>query len=540
MDKKVQEHLEKIYSGHTLIEAKDLFVALLTKYNKRKKISYPSEKTTYLITYGDAFFKQGERPLVTLQRVLDEKLPMISDVHILPMFPYTSDDGFSVTDYLQVNPSLGSWTDISQLARDRQLMFDFVCNHISKASKWFQDYLAGHPDYHNAFIEYNDNFDTSNTIRPRISPLFHEFETSTGEHKKVWTTFSEDQIDTNVRDPKMLARLTGVLLEYIARGATSIRLDAVGFLWKKSGTTSMHLEETHEIIKLWRTIVNLYAPGVQIITETNVPHQENVSYFGNGMDEANMVYQFPLPPLVLHTFISEDSTKLTQWAKGIKRVSETATYFNFLASHDGIGLRPVEGILTEEECQQIVDKVTQCGGCVSYKKNTDGTESIYELNISYASALGTVEKMLAAHAILFSLIGVPAIYYHSIFGSQNDKKGMVESGINRRINRQKLDVDDLYRELSTNPFRQLIHEGIKKLILARRREPALNPYGVQEILELGKEVFGVKRMYDGQELVALVNITEHPVLLPFQGIDVIQNREFTGQLNAYQYVWLRI
>ncbi|PCH13718.1 alpha-amylase family glycosyl hydrolase [Streptococcus parauberis] len=540
MQKKLIKHLERIYQGENLEFAKDLFLKELSDLQPITGIKKPDEKTTYLITYGDSFYSGEEKPLSVLNRVIVESLPYITDVHILPMFPYTSDDGFSVVDYQKINPELGDWENIQQLSKTRRLMFDFVCNHMSKSSEWFQKFLEEDEDFKKAFIEFDSSFDSSMTTRPRVSPLFHSYISKSGNEKRVWTTFSEDQVDTNVSDPKMLLRLTKVLLDYVNKGASSIRLDAIGFMWKESGTTSMHLEQTHEIIKLWRTLINYIAPNMQIITETNVPHKENISYFGDGYDEANMVYQFPLPPLTLYTLISGNSKKISNWAKTIGNVSNQATYFNFLASHDGIGLRPTEGILEDSERQIIIDKIIESGGRASYKKNPDGSQSVYELNASYASVLETTEKMLAAHAILLSFIGVPAIYYHSIFGSKNDVEGMIESGINRRINRKKLEINTLFSELENDSFRDTIYNGITEMLALRKNYSAFNPYGNQNILDFGEKIVAIEREYEGQKVIALINISNETVKCNQSGFDVITNNEFNQELNPYQYAWITV
>lgn len=546
---KINQHLEAIYIDKHLDEAKILFDEL---FNQFEKINFNQQtaithENVYLITYGDSFI-EGNRPsLQVLRDILKEKLAdIISDVHLLPMFPYTSDDGFSVVDYYQIQERLGDWNDIAQLAHQNRLMFDFVVNHMSQSSEWFQNFLNNQSDFQEAFVEYDENFDVSKVVRPRVSPLFHDYQLDQ-DKKRVWTTFSEDQVDTNVRDPKMLARLTEVLLNYSALGATSIRLDAIGFMWKSSGTTCMHLPQTHEIVKLWRTLLDYFAPNTQIITETNVPHQENISYFGND-DEANQVYQFPLPPLVLHTFISGNAQKISDWAKTIHQVSAKATYFNFLASHDGIGLRPVENILSEKEINQMVAHVEENGGKVSMKTNTDGTQSVYEMNINYSEALKdiahpeeTPQKMLAAHAILLSVIGVPAIYYHSIFGSKNDYQGLNDSGINRRINRQKLEKNQLYQELQTDAYRQRIYHGISELIKIRKNNSVFSPYNDQEILDLDTRLFAVRRSSKAGSIVSVVNISRELVALPkVSGKDLITDKHFEKNqiLAPYQYVWL--
>ncbi|NWL88540.1 alpha-amylase [Paenibacillus sp. 79R4] len=515
-----------------------------------------SERNAFLITYGDAIRMPGKTPLAALHTFLKEQVgrDAITDIHLLPMFPYTSDDGFSVTDYRAIHPDLGSWEDIGGFLDDYRLMFDFVANHVSKSSEWFQGYLRGNQRYEHYFIPREEEFDVSQVIRPRTSPLFHEYEGSCGQ-RTAWTTFSEDQVDLNASHFPVLCELSDILLDYARHGASAIRLDAIGFLWKDSGTTCMHLPRTHAIISTWRRLLDYFKPGTQIITETNVPHADNISYFGDGMNEANMVYQFSLPPLVLFTLTVEDATKLTQWAKGIKRVSDTATYFNFLASHDGIGMRPAEGILNEQERQLLAEKTVANGGRISYKNNPDGTKSVYELNINYIDALANAEeknnihlvtqKALAAHCILCSVIGVPAIYYHSLFGSSNDYKGLEESGINRRINREKLDAGRLTAELTGDERRRTIFSGITAMLAARRKASAFSPYASQEILELDSRVFAVRRnnAKTGCTVTAIINVTGRPVQIkaPKSGRDLLTNKE-TGdmlELGPYGYMWIQ-
>lgn len=555
---KISEHLSIIYQDQTeqITTARQLFQKLIQEYEKKSfpNIQPINEKNVYLITYGDAVYRSDEHPLVTLNQTLSTLVPNeITDVHILPMFPYTSDDGFAVTDYEKINPELGNWQDIQTFSQSFRLMFDFVANHTSKSNPWFQNFLNNEPEFKESFITFSDDFDSSQVVRPRTSPLFHEYPTPSGSTKKVWTTFSEDQVDVNVQDPHMLIRLTKVLLDYTIKGASSIRLDAVGFLWKTSGTTCMHLPQTHEVIKLWRTLLETWAPNTQIITETNVPHAENISYFGNTQNEAHQVYQFPLPPLVLHTFTQNSSSKLSQWAKNIHKISDQATFFNFLASHDGIGMRPIEGILKEEEKQLLIEKTIKNGGKVSYKLNPDGSQTVYELNINYSEALRNpkedeqtvIKKMLAAHHILLSFLGVPAIYYHSLFGSKNDEEGLKKSGINRRINREKLPADQLITEINSSPYRNQIFHGLKQLIQIRQKYTQFSPYSEQEVVDLGPNVFSLKRIDDHSknEILTLTNVTNQSVHLSnLFGNELISDTIVTGELTLppYGYAWIEV
>jgi sucrose phosphorylase len=342
-----------------------------------------------------------------------------------------------------------------------------------------------------------------------------------------------------------------VLLGYVERGASAVRLDAIGFLWKESGTTCLHLPQTHAIVRLWRALLDHVAPGAQLLTETNVPHAENVSYFGDGGDEANLVYQFALPPLVLHAFVSGRTTELSGWAAGIGPVSPTATWLNILASHDGIGLRATEDILGDDDRQALVDRTLAHGGRVSMAATPDG-QRVYELNIGYLDALAAPQelasaevvaaKAVAAHSILLSVVGVPAVYYHSLFGSRSDVGGMVASGLHRRINREVLDADRLIHELAHDDRRRAVFAGISGLLRVRGRYPAFSPFGEQQVETPDPRVFAVRRAPGtADELRCVTNVTAEPVTLPqVRGVDVVTGRHCRPlTLGGYGYAWVR-
>lgn len=553
----ITEKVKFIYGQEYKEEFKSLIEKFVDKWEKVEftKAQPVSEKNIYLITYGDSIYENNVPTIKTLNKFLKEKVgDTITDVHILPMFTYTSDDGFSVVDYMEIDKKLGDWNNIEDLSNNYRVMYDFVANHISKSSKWFNGYLQDDEKYEGYFIKEDNNFDTSNVIRPRTSPLFHRYKGKDME-KTAWTTFSEDQIDLNFRYFPLFIEMTDILLNYAKNGATSIRLDAIGFLWKQSGTSCMHLPQTHAVIEVWRLILDYFKKNTQIITETNVPHEENISYFGDKTNEANMVYQFTLPPLVLYTLTTHNSKKLTQWAKTIDKVSDNATYFNFLSSHDGIGLRPTEGILSNEEREILVNKVINNGGKVSYKNNTDGTKSVYELNINYNDALinldedksieDQVNKILASNSILLSCVGVPAIYYHSLLGSRNDYKGLEETGINRRINREKLEFSKICSEIENDERRNLIFNRLLDLIKIRKGQSAFSPFASQRVLDIGEKVFALERYNEetNEKVTLIVNIDSKStkVSSPISGVDLITGREINHniELKPYEFVWIK-
>lgn len=550
---RIKERLQFLY-GDRSEEIYPEIQKLIEKWKGKIKNSYPwvDKNDAILITYGDGIKKEGKAPLYALKMFLDEKMEnTISGVHLLPMFPYTSDDGFSVQDFREINPNLGTWKDIEALGENYDLMFDAVINHASKSSAYFQGFLKGEDKYKNFFIAADPNGDYSSVTRPRALPLLTEFETAEGK-KYVWTTFSEDQIDFNYKEPKVLLEILDILLFYASKGARFLRFDAIGFAWKEQGTTCMHLPQTHELIKLMREVLEECVKGCTIITETNVPHKENISYFGDGTDEAGLVYQFPLPPLTLYSYISGNGEKLTDWAASLEPTSEHTTYFNFLASHDGIGVRPVEDILTEEERQQMIDAVYERGGQVGFRTATDGKEIPYELNINYLDAVAgnekdenvMVRKFMGSQCILLSLMGVPGIYYHSILGSRNCYRDYEESGIKRRINREKLDFDKLSEELEGDSLRRKVLLRYKELLKIRKEQKAFSPNSAQEVLRIHPSVFALIRGEKDERILVLINVSDKKLSLtvPHKGTDLLSGEKTNTELamEPYEYRWIKL
>jgi glucosylglycerate phosphorylase len=483
-----------------------------------------SEKDAILITYGDGIRSGNQIPLQALNQFLLENVQnVIPAVHLLPFFPYSSDDGFSVIDFKQVDPDLGTWADIDSLAENYDLMYDAVINHISVKSEWFRKFLAGDTDYTDYFITVDDERDFQNVFRPRALPLLTEFKMDQGL-KKVWTTFSADQVDLNYHNPQVLIDIVRILLDFVAHGARFIRLDAIAFIWKEPGTSCIHLENAHRIVKFLRSIFDCLAPFVKIITETNVPHEENVAYFGDGSNEAQLVYNFSLPPLVLDAFHKQSTQTLSCWAKTLETPSEETHFFNFLASHDGIGVTPAKGLISDEAILQMCERVKALGGFVSYKDNPDGTRSPYELNINYLDALGNpsidnepealiADRFLASQSIMLALKGVPGIYYHSLLGSRSWKAGVGLTGRNRTINRKKLDLERLLSELQApHSLRRQVFYGYLEMLQTRSfyAGSAFSPQGNQAILEVDERLMVILRLSPDRRYSALcfTNVTQ--------------------------------
>lgn len=521
----INKRIHKLYPSQTAERAVSSIIDLIFKYKQRIQSHeyHLSQKDIILITYGDQVNRDTEPSLETLKEFMDNHLKgVINSIHILPFYPYSSDDGFSVVNYNAVDPHMGSWREIEQISADYRLMVDGVINHVSQFSDWFRAYLADDQYFQDYFIEVDPSIDLSKVVRPRATPLLSEFTDDDGKIRHIWTTFSKDQVDLNYKSHRVLRNVLDCMFYYIEKGATLIRLDAIAFIWKEIGTECVHLPQTHELIQLMREVLHEVAPEVIIITETNVPHHENVSYFGSGDDEAQMVYNFALPPLLVHSILRGDTKTLTSWAKTLTLPSDKVCFFNFTASHDGIGLRPIKGILSEDEVGYIVESVKEHGGLVSYRAEEDGSQSPYELNCSYIDALThpsedddvRFKRMLLAQATVLVMPGVPGIYFHSLVGSRNYHDGVKHSGVNRTINREKYNMDWLENELSTQgTLAKKMLDSYKRLISIRINEKAFNPFGKFEFLDLDSRLFVIdQQSIDNEErIIAIHNFSNEKV-----------------------------
>jgi sucrose phosphorylase len=560
IDKKLEEKIRNklifLYGKESVEDLYEELYRLLKVYYAHKtpemfkwekdfdEINRFTEKDVILITYGDLVSGKNQKPLVTFEKLCKTYLKgVFNTLHILPFFPYSSDRGFAVMDFEEVDPHLGTWEDILNLKEDFKLMFDGVFNHVSSKSRWFQEFLNQNSYYQKFFTVFSTEEEISPDhlkliVRPRTSDVLTEFRTLNGS-RLVWTTFSPDQIDLNFKNPEVLLKMVDILLTYVRRGADIVRLDAVTYLWEELGTSCVHLDQSHVSIKLFRDVLDAVAPHVALITETNVPHKENIRYFGNGYDEAQMVYNFALPPLVLHTFQTGDSKKLTKWAASLEKVTNTATYFNFLDSHDGIGVMAVKNILTSEEINLMALRTVEHGGFISYKAEGDGNEVPYELNITWYSAINRDDSDDSRDLKLKRYLASRSIALVVMLGSKNDADAVLEEGHTRSINRTKIRKKELLAEMdnkNSNIYR--VATGLTRLIHYRIREKCFHPDAPQTIMSLSDKVFSVLRTSaDGQEkIMAIINITNDSESL---SIDLkmhgINGRQWTDVLSKKTY-----
>ncbi len=555
---KIASLLEFVYPEHDAGELLKQLEGILRQYSSFKSAAATStggrlwsEKDTLLITYADSLRASGKMPLQVLKSFLDENLQgKIKNVHLLPFYPWTSDDGFSVADYLAVDPNSGDWDDVLAVGKNFDLMFDLVLNHCSASHQWFKDYLAGKDYAQKYFIESDPALDHSQVVRPRSLPLLTEVDTAKGK-KHVWTTFSSDQIDLNYKSPELFMEIVKIFMEYIKYGARIVRFDAPTYLWKELGTSCVSLPQTHAVMKIIRQVFDEVAPGCVVLTETNVPHLENISYFGDG-DEAQMVYNFSLPPLLLHALRTEDSTYLKKWAATLDGIPEGCTFLNFTSSHDGIGVRGLKDIVPDQDIDALVQQVQDLGGKISTRRLSDGTDTPYEMNITYFDALGFgkdtisqqhIDRFLSSQLVSIAFKGVPAIYIQNLIGGRNDYAGLAKTGRARSINRKQWDIAELNKHLAEETPKT-IFASLQRFLELRSNLPALSPLAKQTVLDTSSAIFAIKRECAEGKLISVTNVTGKSVdfTSPIKGSykELLSGK--SGQDNitvpAYGTVWL--
>ena len=568
---KIHHHLEVIYQDiATDVHLEDLSDQLMSLMRLDETFSAPDpyqnnwdQRDVFAITYANSIVKEGEAPLATLNSFLTRYFePYINSVHILPFFPYCSDDGFAVMDFYQVNPDVGDWQDIHRLSESFRLMVDLVINHGSSSGEWFKNFLAGEGEGHDYFFTADQHANVSQVVRPRTTPLLQEVETARGT-EYVWCTFSHEQIDFNFENPKVIAEFVKIIRFYIDNGAKIFRLDAVAFLWKRLGTNCLNLPETHEVVRLLRTLIEHVAPDAVIITETNIPNRENLSYFGNA-NEAHCIYNFSLPPLLLHTLVNGNCHYLKQWLMSMPPAQNGTAYFNFVASHDGIGLRPAEGLLSETEIAQLMTTMQRFGGRVSWRTTDNGIKKPYEVNIALYDALqGTHEgpdqwqhdRFICAHAIMLALEGIPAFYIHSLLATGNDLEKVEQTQHNRSINRHQWDFEEISALLGdTTSQHALAYQQLTTLIAIRREQSAFHPNATQFTLHMGEQIFGFWRQSRDrkQSIFCVYNISPEPHSLLLSDLNLIvtdewrdligeqtyQQSEQLLKIDPYQFLWI--
>lgn len=427
-----------------------------------------------LITYVD---RMSGGNLNDLNHVLKSEFPnLFAGIHLLPFYyPIDgSDAGFDPINHAQVDPRLGEWSDIRSLGDDYELMADLIVNHMSAQSEEFKDVLENGRDseFWELFLTKESVFpdglssEHQQTIyRPRPGSCFTEYQLASGETVEFWTTFTGNQIDINVESIAGKAYLSKILTQFSEANIKMIRLDAAGYAIKRAGTNCFMLDETFTFIQ--QLAAEAKRLGIVTLVEIHSYYQTQIEI----AKRVNLVYDFALPPLILHTLFKQDATALVTWLKKSPKNCITV-----LDTHDGIGIIDVgpmdgkPGLLTEEEINDLVETMHQKTNGESLKAtgNAANNVDLYQVNSSYFSALGSdPSSYLVARAIQFFAPGTPQVYYGGLLAEDNDMNLLSSSNVGRDINRPYLDLVSIKQARNKK-----VVSGLEKLIRLRNSSTA--------------------------------------------------------------------
>ena len=567
--------LREIYPKHSELEINSVWSQLLQilqpfralKENNELEIkSIWDSSSVVLITYPDSIYRENESTLKTLTEFVKNRLSGLSSViHVLPFLPSTSDGGFAVSNHEKIEDTFGNWNDLKDLSSEHIIMADLVLNHVSSSHPWVHQFIKSEAPGSSYIVAPSDTEIWEKVIRPRNSSLFTNINTNKG-FKNVWTTFGPDQIDVNWRNPHLFIEFLKLLVKYVNNGAEWIRLDAIAFIWKEPYTTCLHLEPVHLIVKLLNKCLKIIKPSAVLITETNVPEKENLSYLIDG-NEANLAYNFTLPPLLLEAIYTGETDLLNNWLSNWKELPTYTSLLNFTSSHDGIGLRALEGIMDNKRIHNLLIESEKRGGLISHRRLSNGEDQPYELNISWWSAMshdGTdntqfqFERFLLSQVFTLSLKGVPAFYLPSILASPNDLDSFRKTGQRRDLNRQKFEANkllDVLRNFDSPASKNISY--LTHIVKVRSRIKAFHPEANMKCISNNIEnCVIIQRGLDEDSVYVICNISNKflniSLLTELNLPQSFSTRKFldniTGslfntdmiKLNPYQVVWISL
>ena len=498
-----------------------------------------------LITYADTIGEQGVPGLQALKSFVNRHLqPFAAVIHVLPFLQSTSDGGFAVASHTRLEPRFGDWSDLAALAQGRRLMADLVLNHVSASHPWVQQFMRDEQPGRSCVLEAAPDPCWADVVRPRSSNLFTQLRGPVGA-RQVWTTFGPDQVDLNWRSAEVLLGFARLMQRMARHGVRWIRLDAVGFVWKEPHTSCIHLPQAHQLVRVLRLLLDQVGPDGVVVTETNVPEQENLSYLRSG-DEAHLAYNFPLPPLLLEASVSGRADLLNAWLSRWPDLPPQTGLLNFTACHDGIGLRPLEGLMPQKRLLQLLIGCEQRGGLVSHRMLSSGEEVPYEINISWWSAMadGGIdptylqrERFLLTQLLILALPGVPAFYLPALLAAPNDLTRFRRTGHRRDLNRPQFTAQALERRLA-DPDSDVsaLLPALRRALAERAVHPALHPDAPMTVLSEGRsDCVILRRSRGGETLVAVHNITAARLSFRLSGLGGDLNQPWADCLSGHVF-----
>ncbi|MDC3417441.1 sucrose phosphorylase [Aquibacillus salsiterrae] len=479
-----------------------------------------------LITYPDSM--GGD--LNTLNEMLVKHFSNIfpGGVHILPPFPSSGDRGFAPLTYLEIEPSFGTWKDIRRIGENFDILVDLMVNHISKQSPYFQDFLkkGRNSEYADLFITLDKVWEDGNPVQKDIDKMFLRREVpystfkieNNGEEEKVWTTFGKtdpsEQVDFDVHSEKVKALFTEFFMNFKKQNIKIVRLDAVGYVIKKLGTSCFFVEP--DIYKFLDWVMELASSlDIELLPEVHSHHSIQYKLAEYGC----WIYDFILPYRILDTLTNKSSKALLDYLK-----DRPEKQFTMLDCHDGVPVKPdLDDLIDTKEARKLVDTLVDRGSNLSLilsdeHKSEDGFD-VHQIRGTYYSMLGCEDDAyLAARAIQFFAPGVPQVYYVGLLAGKNDEKKIKETGDGREINRHNYSVEEIEESLSKEVVKRLL-----KLIRFRNEYDAFN--GQFTVLDSNEN--GVKLSWEKEEKTCtlFIDLKTNKTVIDF----IDEN----GELNQY-------
>ena len=427
------------------------------------------ENKIMLITYADSM---GEN-LADLEKVIDKYFSKaIAGIHILPFFPSSGDRGFAPVDYHKVDAAFGGWEDIERISGKYYLMVDYLINHISAQSKYYQDFLAlkEQSKYKDLFIRYKDFWENGEPTDEEVEKIYKrkprapyvDAHFADGTTEKVWCTFDEEQIDINCRTDTAKEFIKNNLTCLCEHGAAIIRLDAFAYAAKKAGTSCFFIEpDVWELLDQCKQITGKY--NVEVLPEIHEHYTMQMKIAGQDY----YVYDFALPMLLLNALYYGQTEYLKHWLEICPRKQYTT-----LDTHDGIGVVDVRDLLPDHEIDRTKEDIYQFGANVKkiYSTAAYNNLDIYQVNCSYYSALGDHDDAyLLARAVQFFAPGIPQVYYVGLLAGKNDLDLLEQTKVGRNINRHYYSLNEIDQKVRKPVVQKLI-----KLMEFRNTYPAFD------------------------------------------------------------------
>ena len=452
-----------------------------------------------LITYSDSLGKNMKDLKFVLETYFKES---IGGVHLLPFFPSTGDRGFAPSDYTTVDPDLGSWEDVDALGEKYYLMFDFMINHISRESKFFQDFKKNHENspYKDMFIRVHEFFPLGRPTQEDIDLIYKRkdkapFQTvhfEDGTTEEVWNTFGEEQIDLDVNKAIVKEFIRETIKDMASHGCSLIRLDAFAYAVKKLDTNDFFVEP-----EIWDLLDEVRAEAAKYQVELLPEIHEHYSIQMKIADHNYFVYDFALPMVVLYSLYSGKSNRLANWLK-----MSPMKQFTTLDTHDGIGVVDARDLLTDEELDYTSEQLYKVGANVKrvYSSEKYNNLDIYQINSTYYSALGNDDASYLLSRILQCFApGIPQIYYVGLLAGENDIELLEATKEGRNINRHYYTLEEIEKEVERPVVKQLL-----SLLRFRNTSKAFDLEGKIEISTPDESTIEIVRKSADQQTKALL------------------------------------